>query len=106
MTELIRKAIDRYGRNITVVLGGKENPARGFIQPVTREKFGESSVAGPLGAVDERCWRYIGCAGTPVEPGDTILCGGSTFHVHSAAAEYAGDEISHYWAALVKEVSE
>lgn len=106
MTELIGKMIGRYGAVMTVIHNGAESETRGFIQPVTREAADESAAMGPLGAVDRRCLRYIGRAETPVEPGDTIVYNGARWHVHDAAAEMFGAEISHYWAILMREVEE
>lgn len=105
MTEIIHAAIARFGTAVTVIHNGEAKKACGFIQPVTREGYSQTDMAGPLGAVDQRCWRYIGCAETPVEPGDTIRCGEERWHVHSAAAEKVGTEVSHYWAVLAREVN-
>ena len=98
MTELIRQAFERFGADVCVEHAGQSMCTRAFVQPLTAESNREPFSVAPLGAVDERCWRYLGllCA----EMGDVIVHDGVRYAVRRAAPVYAGGEVAYYWAVL------
>lgn len=106
MTEKINHAFSRYGALCEIERGGKKIAVRAFVQPITRETWDEPFSVGVLGAVDERIWRYLGAAETPVYEGDAVHFGGEIYRVRRAAAVTAGNEVTHHWAVLTKEVEE
>lgn len=98
MTGLICEAFDRYGAEICVEHAGETVQTRGFVQPLMRQTNEAPFSMEPLGAVDERCWRYLGRA--CVEEGDTVTFLGVRYTVRRAAAVPVGDEIAYYEAVL------
>lgn len=98
MTGLICEAFDRYGAEICVEHAGETVQTRGFVQPLMRRRNEAPFSMAPLGAVDERCWRYLGRA--CVEEGDTVTFLGVRYMVRRAAAVPMGDEIAYYEAVL------
>lgn len=98
MTELICEAFDRYGADICVEHAGELVQTRGFVQPLTRETNEAPFSVAPLGAVDERCWRYLGRA--CVAEGDAVVFLGVRYTVRRAAAVPVGGEIAYYQAVL------
>ena len=98
MTRMLRETFERYGGTATVSHAGIDTQTKAFIQPLTRESNAEPFSVAPLGAVEERCWRYLGCA--CVEMGDSVTFDGACYAVRNAAAVYVGDEIAYYWAVL------
>ncbi len=106
MTGKIKSAFDRFGLCVEVEHRGERCAAKAFLQPITAEKRDEPFSVGVLGAVDERCWRYLGSADAAVTEGDRIVCGAQQYLVRRAAAVMAGERVTHYWAVVSKEVSE
>lgn len=98
MTGLICEAFDRYGAEICVEHAGETVQTRGFVQPLMRRRNEAPFSMAPLGAVDERCWRYLGRA--CVEEGDMVIFLGVRYTVRRAAAVPVGDEIVYYEAVL------
>ena len=98
MTNLICEAFDRCGADISVERAGETVQTKGFVQPLTRETNDAPFSVAPLGAVDERCWRYLGRA--CVEEGDTVVFLGVRYTVRRAAAVPVGSEIAYYQAVL------
>lgn len=98
MTGLICEAFDRYGAEICVEHAGETVQTRGFVQPLMRRRNEAPFSMAPLGAVDERCWRYLGRA--CVEEGDMVIFLGVRYTVRRAAAVPVGDEIAYYEAVL------
>ena len=100
MTEMLDAAFERYGSAVTVHHAGTDTQTRAFIQPLRKESKGEPFSVAPLGAVEERCWRYLGPRDVCVEMGDHVSFGAQEYVVRSAAAVYVGDEVAYYWATL------
>lgn len=100
---MIDHAFLRYGCEAMVEHGGETRAARGFVQPITAESGGEPFSVGPLGASDERCWRYLGSPEVRVAQGDHIRCGGKRYRVRRAEGVKLGDAVTHYWAVLDRE---
>lgn len=98
MTGLICEAFDRYGAEICVEHAGETVQTRGFVQPLMRRRNEAPFSMAPIGAVDERCWRYLGRA--CVEEGDSVIFLGVRYTVRRAAAVPVGDEIAYYEAVL------
>ncbi len=109
-SEGIRDALSRAfrtcGAAVTIVHGGEETETFGFVQPITSESGGEPFSAGPLGACDKRCWRYLGDAQTRVEQGDRLICAGKRYRVRRAEEVRAGGFATHRWAVLDREEAE
>lgn len=100
---MIDYAFRRYGAEVTVEHGEEKRMARGFVQPITAEGGGEPFSVGTLGAVDARCWRYLGSAETGVEQGDGVLFDGKRYRVRRAESVKLGEKVTHYWAVLDRE---
>ncbi|MDO4813235.1 MAG: hypothetical protein Q3995_06955 [Eubacteriales bacterium] len=98
MTRLICEAFDRYGANISVEHAGETVQTKGFVQPLMKETKNEPFSMEVLGAVDERCWRYLGRA--CVAEGDTVTFLGVRYIVRRASAVPVGDEVAYYQAVL------
>lgn len=98
MMGLICEAFDRYGADVCVEHAGETVQTRGFVQPLTRETNDAPFSMAPLGAVDKRCWRYLGRA--CVVEGDTVVFLGVRYTVRRAAAVPVGDEVAYYQAVL------
>lgn len=105
MKEMIERAFARYGAAVTVEHGGERVETHGFLQPLTRTD-GEPFYAGVLGAVDTRCWRYLGSSACPVEQGDHLLCAGKRYRVRRAERVCAGGIVTHYRAVADREEDE
>lgn len=104
MTGKIRNAFARYASPCEIERNGEKIAVRAFVQAITKEIWDEPFSVGVLGAVDERIWRYLGEADVPVYEGDAVHFGGEIYRVRRAAAVMAGDEVTHQWAVLAKEV--
>lgn len=100
MRELVEQAFARYAMEVTVEHRGGKKCARAFVQSVRREGGDEPFAVTPVGAVEQRVWRYLGAAETPVEMGDRVCREDQRFIVRNAMPVYAGGEIVYYWAML------
>ena len=97
---MLSTVFERYGSAITVHHGDVDTAVKAFIQPITRESGDEPFSVAPLGAAEERCWRYLGPGDVCVTMGDRVSFGAEGYVVRSAAAVYVGDEVAYYWATL------
>ena len=104
MTETVKGAFERYGARCEIERKGERIAVRAFLQPVTRETWDEPMGMGPLGAVDERIWRYIGEGSVALFEGDTLIFEGERYRVRRTEAVYAGQKLIYRWAAVSKEV--
>ena len=100
MTEMLSTVFERYGSAVTVHHAGTDAQTRAIIQPLRKESKDEPFSVAPLGAVEERVWRYLGPREVCVEMGDHVSFGAEEYVVRSAAAVYVGDEVAYYWATL------
>ena len=100
MTEMLSAVFERYGSAVTVHHAGTDTQTRAFIQPLRKESKDEPFSVAPLGAVEERVWRYLGPREVCVEMGDHASFHAEEYVVRSAAAVYVGDEVAYYWATL------
>lgn len=98
----ITRAFERFGAAVTVEHGGERRETRGFLQPVARTE-GEPFYMGSAGALSTRCWRYLGCADTPVEQGDYLICAGKRYRVRHAEKVGIGERVTHYRAVVDRE---
>lgn len=103
MRDRIQTTFERYGLSVSVTHAGQTVQTKAFIQPLTKESKEEPFSVAPLGAVDERCWRYLGPASVRVEMGDRVRCGSECYVARNAAAVYFGDEVAYYRAVLRRE---
>ena len=103
MRGLIGEGIARYGAAVTVEHEGEAAQGLAFVQPLRKETRKEPFSVGPLGAVEERCWRYLGQAELPLQGGDRVIFEGKSYEVRRAEAVYIGAAVSHYWAILDRE---
>lgn len=103
MRNRMQTAFERYGLSVSVIHTGQTVQTKAFIQPLTKESKEEPFSVAPLGAVEERCWRYLGPASVRVEMGDRVRCGSECYVARSAAAVYFGEETAYYWAVLHRE---
>lgn len=97
---MIANAIERYGMPVTVTHGKNTVQTKAFLQPLTRERDREPFSVGVLGAVDERCWRYLGPAEAALEIGDTVSGGGEVYRVRDCAIVRALSEDAYCWGLL------
>lgn len=100
MTEMLDTVFEQYGSTVTVHHGETDTQTRAMIQPLRKESKDEPFSVAPLGAVEERVWRYLGPRDVCVEMGDHVSFGTQDYVVRSAAAVYVGDEAAYYWATL------
>lgn len=100
MTERFISVLERYGREITVRHGETETAAKAFFQPITERSKAAPYTVTSLGTVDDRQWRCLTRAA--LYDGDVVLCGDEVYQVDTAAAVYAGNELSHWWGILTK----
>ncbi|MBQ5442041.1 MAG: hypothetical protein IIT47_00555 [Oscillospiraceae bacterium] len=100
MRGLVEQTFARYAMEVTVEHRGEKKRAKAFVQSVRRENGSEPFTVTPMGAVEQRVWRYLGAAGVPVEMGDRVCCDGMRYIVRNAMPVYAGSEIVYYWAML------
>ena len=100
MTEMLDTVFQRYGSAVSVHHGETDTQTRALIQPLRKESKDEPFSVAPLGAVEERVWRYLGPREVCVEMGDHVSFGAEEYVVRSAAAVYVGDEVAYYWATL------
>lgn len=98
----IEHAFARYGAAVTVEHGEESRETRGFLQPISRTE-GEPFYAGSAGALDTRCWRYLGRADCPVVQGDHLVCGGKRYRVRRAERVCVGEYATHYRAVADRE---
>ena len=97
---MLDAVFERYGGAVTVHHAGTDTQTRALIQPLRKESGDEPFSVAPLGAADERVWRYLGPRGVCVEMGDCVSFGTEDYVVRSAAAVYVGDETAYYRAIL------
>ncbi len=100
MRKEIEQVFVRYAMEVTVEHRETVQRTRAFVQSVRPERGDEPFEVIPPGAVEERFWRYLGSAETPLEMGDRVICGGKSYIARNAAPIYAGSEIACYWAVL------
>lgn len=105
MKEMLKEAFARYGTSVEVRRGEDAVRTKAFIQPIRTESGGEPFTVTALGAVDERCWRYLGPADVEVAMGGRVICGEKQYIVRRAAPFRAGEEILYYWAVLREETT-
>lgn len=103
MTRAFEEAVARWGLPATVEHGGESVQTRAFLQPLRREQVKEPFSVTPLGAAEERLWRYLGSAETAIAMGDVVTAAGRRYRVRSAAEEYLGGSVAYRWALLVPE---
>lgn len=101
----IRATFEKYGESVTVRRGTQSVQTKAFIQPICAESGKVPIAVGPLGAVDERCRRYLGANDTEIMQGDRVEWDGKTYRVCRAEAVRAGNAITHYWAILREEAT-
>lgn len=100
MTERFGMILAMYGADITICRDGLETAAKAFFQPVTERDKAAPYAVTSLGAVDDRQWRCLTRA--ELRDGDTVRWHGAAYEVRTAAAVYAGKELSHWWGILTK----
>ena len=100
---MLDAVFERYGSAVSVHHGDTETQTRSLIQPLRKESKEEPFSVAPLGAVEERVWRYLGPRDVCVEMGDHVSFGAEDYVVRNAAAVYVGDEVAYYWAMLHRE---
>lgn len=100
MTEMLDAVFERYGSAVSVRHAGTDTQTKAIIQPLRKESNDEPFSVAPLGAVDERVWRYLGPREVCVEMGDRVSSSAQDYVVRSAAAVYVGDEVAYYRATL------
>ena len=103
MIRAFENAFARWGTAVCVEHGGVRTQTRAFLQPVLREQAGEPFAVTPLGAAEERMWRYLGPAAVDVAMGDVVTALGQRYRVRRAAEETVADETAYQWALLVPE---
>ena len=100
MTEMLRTIFERYGSDVSVHHAEADTQTRALIQPLRKESREEPFSVAPLGAAEERCWRYLGPGDVCVTMGDRVSFGAEDYVVRNAAAVYVGGEVAYYWAVL------
>ena len=100
MTEMLSAVFERYGSTVSVHHAGTDTQTRAIVQPLRKESKDEPFSVAPLGAVEERVWRYLGPRDVCVEMGDHVSFGAEDYVVRNAAAVYVGGEVAYYWAIL------
>lgn len=99
---VLAHAFERFGAAVTVEHGGETRETRGFLQPVAKTE-GEPFYMASAGALSTRCWRYLGCADSPVEQGDYLICAGKRYRVRRAERVCIGETVTHYRAVADRE---
>ena len=97
---MLDAVFERYGSAVSVHHAGTDTQTRAIIQPLRKESKDEPFSVAPLGAVEERVWRYLGPREVCVEMGDHVSFHAEEYVVRNAAAVYVGDEVAYYWATL------
>ena len=100
---MLDAVFEQYGSAVTVHRGEADTQTKAIIQPLRKESKDEPFSVAPLGAVEERVWRYLGPREVCVEMGDLVSFGADEYVVRSAAAVYVGDGVAYYWATLHRE---
>ncbi len=95
MTRWVDEILRRYGQEL--ILEGKEEPVRAFLQPLT-ERREEGPEPSPIGGLDGRLWLYLGKAA--VRAGDQVCWNGRRFRARSGRPHFIGPELSHWRAVL------
>ena len=103
MKKLFESVFERCGEPVCIERRGESWETKAVIQPVRRERVEEPFTVTPLGAAEERIWRYLGPAETPVAMGDLVRWNGKAYRVRNAAAVHALGETAYHWALLVPE---
>lgn len=80
MRKEVEQVFARYAMKVTVEHRETVQRTRAFVQSVRPERGDEPFEVIPPGAVEERFWRYLGSAETPLEMGDRVICGGEKLY--------------------------
>lgn len=84
----------RRGRN------GETVQTRAFLQRICGRQAKAPLAAKNIGAVDTRCWVYLGPAEYTLQPGDAVLFHGKEYEVQDSERIDLGGEPTHVWALL------
>jgi hypothetical protein len=103
MRELMERAMEQYGVEITIQKEGEEVRLRAFFQP-SRSKARQNMERewSPLGAIPGGQYVYIGPAKYALQAGDTLLVGEAAYTVQRMEQICSNGELLYLWGLCQK----
>ena len=103
MHRMVDKLIQQYGTQLVLCRNGEETAARGFFRAVnSNDQQSLEGTVSALGALSLGKYTYIGPAGLPVAPGDTVTVGDKSYRFRRVEPYYYGTRVLYYWGLCVE----
>ena len=107
MHRMVDKLIQQYGTQMMLCRNGEETAVRGFFRAVTStDRQSMEGTVTALGELSLGKYTYIGPAGLPVSPGDTVTVGEKVYRFRRVEPCHYGSRVLYYWGLCVEKGGE